>query len=187
MIRIHIGSILENGLDLVQTIAADRLPLLNEIPGDDRIVFDHPIQARIRATRFGDTVGLQGTLSTLVRIPCCRCLKPFDLSIDTEFNATAIPRNDALPSGTEEKEEIELGPEEMDVIHYSGDNIDLDMEVAQQIIMAIPIKPLCRESCEGLCSRCGIDLNTSTCQCDQKSKESPFAALKTFSFPNRQE
>ncbi len=184
MIRIHIGSILENGLDLVQTIAADRLPLLNEIPGEDRVVFNRPIQARIHATRFGDTVSIRGTLSAQARISCCRCLKPFDLPIETEFTATAIPRKET-PSGTEEKEEIELTPEEMDVIHYSGDHIELGEEVAQQIIMDIPIKPLCRETCKGLCSRCGTDLNISTCQCDQKRKDSPFAALRTFSFPNK--
>ena len=187
MIRIHIGSILENGLDIEQTIAAEQLPLLTEIPGEDRVVFDRPIQARIHATRFGDTVGIQGTLSTGVKISCCRCLKSFDLSIETEFTATAIPQHDDAPSGSEEKEEIELTPEEMDVLHYSGDHIDLKEEVTQQIIMALPIKPLCRKTCKGLCSRCGTDLNTSTCQCEKKSKDSPFAALKTFSFPNKVE
>jgi uncharacterized protein len=75
----------------------------------------------------------------------------------------------------------------MDVITYMGDSIDLRDEVAQQIIMALPFKPLCRNNCKGLCSRCGIDLNHQACQCHNQNQGSPFAVLKTLNFPTKKD
>ena len=48
---------------------------------------------------------------------------------------------------------------------YGNDEIDLGQLVLEQFYLALPMKPLCRESCRGLCPECGTNLNTATCSC----------------------
>ena len=129
---------------------------------------------------------IRGTAESEVRIPCSRCLEPFDMKIETDFSGTAVPD---VPSMTDPaaEDEIELVADDMDVIVYSGDSIDLGDEIAQQIIMALPFKPLCRDACKGLCNRCGVDLNQTSCQCRPRDESGPIAVLKTRAFPKKQE
>ena len=87
----------------------------------------------------------------------------------------------------ETKEEIELAAHEMEVLAYSGNSIDLRDEIAQQLIMALPFNPQCSQACRGLCSRCGANLNTTTCQCTSEDEGNPFAVLKNLALPSREE
>jgi len=182
MLRIHIGSITEQGLDLDETAEATLFPLLNAVSHEGEVRFIRPVHVRLHATRAAETILIDGTASTEVRIPCSRCLEAFDLPIETVFSATAAPQ---IPSmiDTDTLEEIELAADEMDVIKYSGDSIDLGDEIAQQIIMALPFKPICRDACKGLCNHCGADLNKRPCQCPSQDESSPFAVLSALSFP----
>ena len=84
---------------------------------------------------------------------------------------------------TDTVDDIELAADEMEVIAYSGDSIDIADEIAQQIIMAIPFKHLCSDGCKGLCPRCGADLNKKPCKCSSEGESNPFAALNALSFP----
>jgi uncharacterized protein len=77
-------------------------------------------------------------------------------------------------------EEVELAEEELVSATYEGNEIDFTAEVAAQIIMAIPIKPLCRENCRGLCPTCGADLNIAECACDRNEAGFKFSALKNL-------
>jgi uncharacterized protein len=182
MLKIHIGSITDRGLDLDETVDQARLPLLQALSGEGEISFTRPVRVRFHATLTGETVLIEGTAVTGVRIPCSRCLEPFDLDVKADFSATATPQ---LPSmtDTDAVDGIELAADEMDVIAYSGDSIDIADEIAQQIIMAIPFKPLCSDRCKGLCSRCGADLNKKPCNCSSEGESNPFAALNALSFP----
>ncbi|WP_319409986.1 DUF177 domain-containing protein [uncultured Desulfosarcina sp.] len=186
MLRIRIDSITDSGLNLDEREDAARLPLLNTVAGEGGLRFIHPVHVRIHATLSGETVLIDGIAETVVRIPCSRCLEPFDLKIKTDFSATAVPEIQPLID-PEPADEIELAADDMDVIAYSGDNIDLRDEIAQQIIMALPFKPLCRNACKGLCSRCGADLNQTPCQCRPLDEKSPFSVLKARTFPKKQE
>ncbi len=134
--------------------------------------FTRPIHVRIHATLAGKTVLIDGTAETEVRMPCSRCLEPFDMKIETDFSTTAVPEVAAQidPAATDD---IELAATDMDVLVYSGDDIDLRDEIAQQIIMALPFKPLCRDACKGLCSRCGADLNQKPASAPLRMKAAP--------------
>lgn len=186
MLRIHIGSITENGLNIDQREDAAALPLLSSAADDGSIHFTRPVHVRIHATLSGQTVLIHGTAESNVRIPCSRCLEPFEMKIETDFSGTAVPE---VPSMVHPAvaDEIELTADDMDVIVYSGDSIDLRDEVAQQIIMALPFKPLCRDACKGLCNRCGADLNKTPCKCRPRDESGPFAVLKTRAFPKKKE
>ena len=186
MFRIHIGSITEQGLNLDHREDAAVLPLLSAVTGDGIIHFTRPVHVRIHATLSGQTVLIHGTAGSEVRMPCCRCLEPFNMKVGTEFSATAVPEIPAMIDPVT-GDDIELTSNDMDVIAYSGDDIDLGGEIAQQIIMALPFKPLCRDACKGLCSRCGADLNKTACQCQPQDNSGPFAVLKTIAFTKKHE
>lgn len=186
MLRIHIASFSEGESRLDAKVDAATLSPLKAVAGEGGISFVKPVHARIHATQAGETVLIDGSVATAIRVPCSRCLEPFDLNLETQFTTTAIPEKPSLV-GADTADEVELTADEIEVIVYSGESIELGNEIAQQVIMALPFKPLCRESCKGLCSHCGADLNRAPCRCHRQRADSPFAVLKTFSFPDDKE
>jgi uncharacterized protein len=186
MLQIPIGSIRENGWLLNEQVEAAGLPLLSELSRKEEIRFVNPIQVRIVATLAGETVSIEGEIHTEVSLRCGRCLTPFHLSVRSEFAVTAVEAL-AKSSADAPGSEIELAADEMDVLFYSGDSIDLREEIAQQLVMALPFNPLCKETCKGLCNRCGANLNRSTCPCKTEDAGNPFAALKNLSLPGKRE
>ena len=67
---------------------------------------------------------------------------------------------------------------ELDMDFYSGDEMDLMTLVKEQIVLHIPMKPLCNDRCKGICLTCGKDLNTGDCTCPEKEKDGRFDILK---------
>ena len=55
--------------------------------------------------------------------------------------------------------------------------MDLEAIIREQIILMVPLKPLCREDCRGLCPNCGANLNLESCDCKTDKSDSPFAQL----------
>jgi uncharacterized protein len=184
MLRIHIGSITEQGLNLDERTNADTLPLLSAIAGDGTVSFPRPIHVRIRGVFAGETILIDGTAASTARIQCGRCLEPFEKIIEADFSFMAVPKL-PLRIKPDTDDDIEILAADIDVVEYSGDSIELNHEVAQQIIMALPFKPLCRKGCKGLCVRCGVDLNHYACQCHPQDETSPFTVLGTHRFPKR--
>jgi uncharacterized protein len=186
MLHIPIRSITEAGWDMDEQVDANRLPLLSAASRDGTVCINRPVKVHIHARLAGESVLIDGRLRTGTRLECGRCLEPFDFDVEVDFSTTALPDKPVeLESGA--ADEIELMADEVDAIVYRGDSIDLRDEIAQQIIMALPFKPLCRETCKGLCSHCGANLNRTPCQCHDKKGNSPFTVLGTLSFPRKKE
>lgn len=134
------------------------------------------------ARRINETVFIQGTISTALDMHCCRCLEPVRLPVESSFKYTFAP----LPS--EPPEECELSADDLEFAYYKEDSIDLEMIVFEQIVLQVPIKPLCADSCRGLCPHCGINLNTANCGCEAERFDERLAALKKFKIqPERKE
>jgi uncharacterized protein len=186
MLRIPIASIRETGWFLNEQVEAARLPPLAALSRKEEIRFVQPIRIHMGATLAGETVSIEGELRTVVHLRCSRCLTPFDLNIRSAFAVTAVAAA-ADSSADAAAGEIELAADEMDVLLYSGDSIDMSEEIAQQVIMALPFTPLCKETCKGLCSQCGANLNRSACPCTAQDTGNPFAALKNLSLPDQGE
>jgi uncharacterized protein len=62
--------------------------------------------------------------------------------------------------------------------YYSDNVIDLGQLMQEQCYLAVPMKPLCRETCRGLCPECGINLNTASCDCRQTWVDPRLAVLQ---------
>ena len=129
-------------------------------------------------TKTSDNVFITGSFSALIDICCSRCLEDTKISIGSDFAYTLIPAK------TETREDLELRPEELEVSYYQGDFFDLKPIICEQIILQIPIKVLCSEECKGLCQQCGVNLNTSSCNCHSNSVDSRMAVLKNFIVKN---
>jgi uncharacterized protein len=173
--KITVSTIPDAGLE--REALYDRDWLIEMLPGRDTMPFMiDTVSVRCRASKLGTTVSLSLRVATNLRLECCRCLKEFILPVDSEFNYMMLPA-EKMPEG----EEIELTGEDLGLDYYRDDTIDVDPMIIEQIVLQIPLKPMCAESCKGLCPQCGIDLNTETC--DHRSddgKESPFAVLKNL-------
>ena len=71
-------------------------------------------------------------------------------------------------------------PQFGDHLCRNNDEIDLLQLMMEQFQLALPMKPLCRDACKGLCPQCGTNLNTGSCDCNQKWEDPRFAALRAM-------
>ena len=115
----------------------------------------------------------KGHFATAVCISCARCLKEFVLPIVSEFEAFFL-----LMKFVPEEEDKQLSPEDLDISFLPEKGIEIKDIIEEQIWLNIPIKPLCQESCKGLCTICGTDLNFGECGCDRSHRDSRFDVLK---------
>jgi uncharacterized protein len=80
----------------------------------------------------------------------------------------------------DEDDETATDDEDGDVRSFSGGQIDLSPELRDEILLAMPIGPLCRPDCAGICSVCGGNRNANPCECEAKQRiaNSKLSALK---------
>jgi uncharacterized protein len=131
-----------------------------------------PVKARLLVRASGDRAQVRGSLRGAISVTCCRCAKPFPQTVDKEFSVDYWPDPEV-----EENEELELAYEDLDVGFYRNDELDLSAVVSEQIVLDVPMKPVCRDDCRGLCDRCGADLNEGDCGCDRTQVDARLAAL----------
>lgn len=139
---------------------------------DGSISCEGPILVDLRIEKTGRNVRVKGANKATFILNCSRCLEefPWDLTSDFDF-LLALPD----PGNIAERE---LASEDMDVSFFDGEYVDIAQIAAEQIFLHLPIKPLCREACKGLCPRCGVNLNVDACRCIPEQGTSPFGALK---------
>lgn len=94
---------------------------------------------------------------TEATVACSRCLGTATLPLHVRF--TEVLR----PSAQSDPEEADDG--DRHITYFSGDEVDLVPVVVESLALALPMKPLCRTDCRGLCQVCGHDLNESDCGC----------------------
>ena len=116
---------------------------------------------------------LVGTARTELELPCSRCLEPFRLPVDAAFDLRFLPARDMA-----DETEREVQDEDLDTSYYRDDKIDLNELLREQFYLALPMKPLCREDCKGLCPQCGTNWNTGTCTGTAEWEDPRLAALK---------
>jgi uncharacterized protein len=104
---------------------------------------------------------------------CSRCVEAYPFASSSEFHLRFRPR----PEVSEENDEIEITPDGLDIEFYTERSIPLRHLAAEQIQLAIPMKPLCTESCLGLCPRCGANKNGEGCSCQESAVDGRWGAL----------
>jgi uncharacterized protein len=118
---------------------------------------------------------LIGHVKTTIGLPCSRCLEPFVLPVDAAFDLRYQPH---APEAAGDEREIE--EDDLSTAFYENEHIDLGQLMREQFYLALPMKPLCRPQCAGLCPVCGTNLNRGTCVCTREWSDPRLAVLKTL-------
>lgn len=157
--------------------AADSFPVLASMAQAGECRFNGPVSVELNAGREMDHYRVEGALSAPVSLLCSRCLADFDRVVSSQFT---IFFREGAGLGADDEDEVELDERDLISAVFEGDEIDLLPEIGEQVALTIPLKPLCSETCKGLCPFCGVDLNTTVCGCAQEQAYSKFSALKNF-------
>jgi len=134
-VRIDTRQIPDEGLTLAEEFSSAELDLDTEI-----IKFSGPIKAKAVISKSYNAIKVDLSLSAPLLIECSRCLSQTDTIFDKQI-----------------------------VLHYAIDKlepfIDLNPDIREEIILSYSINPLCKESCKGMCPKCGHNLNEGGCNC----------------------
>jgi len=134
-----------------------------------------------RAHRMGDDLYLEGEVRGRVGIECARCLTRYFHALREDFRLVLEPAEGRVPAEPEaaaalERDGLALA-DTLEAGVYRGPEIELGAFLREVVALELPVKPLCREDCRGLCPRCGADRNREGCGCEDTKPDSPFAAL----------
>ncbi len=135
-----------------------------------------PVHWRGQVTFADPGYYLQAKASYSQRLSCIRCLQPIEEGVEVEVELLVLEGRPPATSGEHALQEAELG-----VLYAEGNELDLDPILVEQVQLNLPMKPLCRADCQGLCPECGADRNAESCGCATRSADprwGPLAALK---------
>src|ERR1700758_4313176 len=143
-----------------------RTPLLSE--GRVDLVEEHHGKHKVV-----QDIRLKGKLDTSLEVPCARCLEPVVYEVGRSFDLLY------RPLGTDAgHEELSVTDAEAEIGYYQGKGLMLEDVLREQVLLAVPLKVICREDCKGLCPSCGKNRNSESCSCAQPHEDPRWAALK---------
>ncbi|MCS7314934.1 MAG: DUF177 domain-containing protein [Bryobacterales bacterium] len=117
---------------------------------------------------------VKGHLSVEMQADCDRCLEPASFPLSLDFDLVYQPLPAAMP------EEVVLSPEETEIAFYRGLGIELADVVREQVLLALPMRRVCRPDCRGICPVCGGNRNLVNCGCRQEWVDDRWAALRNL-------
>jgi uncharacterized protein len=170
----------EAGLDVRVPVTADWLaaqaPDLDARPGDAGIT----LTGRLEPTG-DDSYLLRGDIKGSLVTPCGRCLEPALVPIDVPVTVSYVERDDRADDEDDDADAAGEG-DGGDVLSFTGGEIDLGPELRDETLLAVPMGPLCRPDCKGICSICGGNRNAAACDCEEKQRlaTSKLSALKNL-------
>jgi len=130
--------------------------------------FSVPLSCSIKIERTADRIDVRLDIETAVEFSCSRCGEQMTQKICASADMTLFPESKKTGSSEEDATDLRFYTEE----------INLRCMVRDTFCLALPLAPLCREDCKGLCPSCGTNLNASGCDCDKQSIPSPFEELR---------
>jgi uncharacterized protein len=152
----------------------DRTYAADAVPSDDEVYrLVDPIVLTAEVTRSRDQYRLAGTVSTTIELACVRCLEPFQAPVRESFDVLYMPH-----TGQPGEEDKQIEDNDLTTAFYSDHVIDLGQLMLEQFYLAVPMKPLCRDDCRGLCPTCGTNLNTGSCACAMTWADGRLAELR---------
>ena len=151
------------GLVVSRSIDGFRLPLT----GAEAIWIDR-VHLSGELLKEDDGVSFAGRIETRATLSCSRCLEEYFLPLDLPFDLFYTTGPETPPG-----EERRLDEEMVTRVHIDGTRIDLRSLLTEQVYLGLPLKPLCRPDCPGLCPRCGTNLNVGACTCAEERTEDP--------------
>ena len=118
-------------------------------------------------------IRLKGKLDTTVEIACARCLEPVVHEVKRDFDLLYRPQGSDAGH-----EELSVTDAEAEISYYQGKGLLLEDTLREQVLLALPLKAVCREECKGFCPQCGKNLNEGPCSCAPPTSDPRWSALK---------
>lgn len=134
--------------------------------GDTVVPPDAEVEAAADLDSLDGGIEVSGTVRTTWVGECRRCLRPVSGPLEAAVREVYRPR----PAGGESSDDDETYP-------FSGELLDLAPLVRDAILLELPIAPLCRDECAGLCPTCGAVLDDGPCGCPPAAGDPRWAAL----------
>jgi uncharacterized protein len=150
-------------------------PLTFPMIGDEAFRVEAPVHLAFDIFKDGKQFHLVGRVSSTLGLDCGRCLEGFAFPADLPFDLLYLPHTENAAEG-----EVEVEDDDLTTAFYQEQQIDLGHLVREQFYLALPMKPLCRESCRGLCPECGTNLNTGTCTCVRERTDPRLEGLRSI-------
>ena len=166
---IKINEIPDDGYNIIEQIPSSCVEQNSEFE------INEPININFQIGKVKGEVIAKGDIQFSVKQGCSLCLDEFVSKIRSTFE---LEFKSLIPAI--EESEIELEKEELNVVWLKGSEIDLFEIIREQVFLSIPMKPVCKAECLGLCLKCGSNLNINKCNCQTEKIDSRFAVLKNL-------
>jgi uncharacterized protein len=181
--RVNIDEIKEAGLRRSWDVLREQL---DDMVSGDRAGYRARGAAHVdaRLEKLERRVRIAARANAELTVACGRCLAPVSMDVPVDFELTLVPAGEhgQESQGDQEGDRGPKGgsfaPDQAEEDTYTGKVIDLDPIVREQILLALPAYPVCKESCRGLCTVCGANLNERECGCDRHVPDPRWAGLK---------
>jgi len=119
-----------------------------------------------------EDIRLVGSLAGEVETNCARCLEPVQQPLKRIFDLLY------RPLGVDRVgDEVAIHEADTEIGYYEGEGLLLEDALREQVLLATPVKMLCREDCQGLCPQCGRNRNVDPCNCEPHPSDPRWDAL----------
>ena len=141
-----------------------------------------PSRERIPAVpaRLAGSVGpsergphVAGKLEATVPLTCSRCLESFPWDIRSEFDLRVVAHEP-------DDDSVEVDENAVEALVAPEGKIGLEDLAREQLYLNLPLKPICRPDCKGLCPVCGVNRNVTACGCATEDVDPRMAPLLEF-------
>jgi uncharacterized protein len=166
---IEVSKVPAKGCSIERSFSPEELSL----SGDKEFSLTEPAEAKLEIKVKEGKCEIRGQVSFELELSCSRCLEPFLFGSRSSFEVFYLPRRE-IPN----EPDIGLTAEDLKISFYEEDELDLSGVIREQIILTLPMKPVCSPDCKGLCPICGVNLNRGSCNCQRDSVDPRLEPLK---------
>ena len=172
--RIPLSEISPSGTDMTLDDPAIWQGPLAEFQMDCRII--DPLKAELGIMPLEGGYLVRGSITGTVVLPCNRCAEDVTVTVDSHFEnfeeTAAEPEDEEAATTGEDLLESRV------VVENGVSYLDLGAICWEEFVLALPVNPLCRPDCKGLCPQCGANLNDGPCQCAPEEGDPRMAVLR---------
>ena len=132
-----------------------------------------PLTGTVRLLRSPRSIFARVRATTEVLFDCSRCLEDAVAPLAVDFDAEYFPTIDVVTGSA-----LKVPDDDMSFVIDHNHELDLAEPIRQELVIAVPMHPLCTPDCAGLCVRCGHNLNDGPCACEPEVTDGRLAHLR---------
>ncbi len=173
VVKLSVDTITESPKDIAFAEEIGELNLLYDQGLVKDFRFPPVLEVSLVYYRSGRELFFHGRLEGLIEGRCGRCLESYSLPLKKDFDFVLTPEPISARKG-------ELSQDEMGLSFYAAEEINLSPFIREQVLLALPTRPLCAEGCRGLCTDCGVNLNEESCLCETSEGDPRMAFFRSL-------